>query len=78
VIFLRRPCPILFSGLANYRFPLMIGARDMAFPTAQMPSVSWLYGPSADFLLYFSFVGGSGLYGAGKPPPTWDGSAYAP
>src|SRR5271155_5169633 len=57
--------PVLF-GFANYFVPIMIGARDMAFPRLNAFSF-WLSGISA-FLLYFSFVGGSGLYGAGNAP----------
>src|SRR6266852_4881042 len=43
--------PLVF-GFANYLVPLMIGARDMAFPR----------------LNAFSFFGGDGLYGAGSAP----------
>jgi cytochrome c oxidase subunit 1 len=66
--------PILF-GFANYLVPLMIGARDMAFPRLN----AWSFWMSAlgGLLLYFSFVGGDGLYGAGSAPDVgwW---AYAP
>src|ERR1700726_8725 len=66
--------PILF-GFANYLVPLMIGARDMAFPRLNAFSF-WLMALGG-FLLYFSFVGGNGLYGAGNAPDVgwW---AYAP
>src|SRR5579863_3108395 len=66
--------PILF-GFANYLVPLMIGARDMAFPRLNAFSF-WLTALSG-FLLYFSFIGGNGLYGAGNAPDAgwW---AYAP
>src|SRR5271167_880516 len=66
--------PVLF-GFANYLVPLMIGARDMAFPRLNAFSF-WLMALGG-FLLYFSFVGGSGLYGAGNAPDVgwW---AYAP
>jgi len=66
--------PVLF-GFANYLVPLMIGARDMAFPRLNAFSF-WLMAFSG-LLLYFSFVGGSGLYGAGNAPDVgwW---AYAP
>ena len=66
--------PILF-GFANYLVPLMIGARDMAFPRLNAFSF-WLMA-FGGILLYFSFVGGSGLYGAGDAPDVgwW---AYAP
>ena len=66
--------PVLF-GFANYLVPLMVGARDMAFPRLNAFSF-WLSAFGA-FLLYFSFLGGSGLYGAGNAPDIgwW---AYAP
>src|SRR4051794_9086285 len=66
--------PILF-GFANYLIPLMIGARDMAFPRLNAFSF-WLTALSG-VVLYFSLVGGSGLYGAGNAPDVswW---AYAP
>src|SRR5499425_1553020 len=66
--------PILF-GFANYLVPLMIGARDMAFP--RLNAFSFWLTTLGGILLYFSFVGGSGLYGAGNAPDAgwW---AYAP
>ena len=66
--------PMLF-GFANYLAPLMIGARDMAFPRLN----AWSFWMSAlgGIILYFSFIGGSGLYGAGSAPDVgW--FAYAP
>ena len=55
--------PIVF-GFANYLVPLMVGARDMAFPRLN----AWSFWMSAlgGIILYFSFVGGSGLYGVGQ------------
>src|SRR6266852_3217694 len=66
--------PLVF-GFANYLVPLMIGARDMAFPRLNALSF-WLTG-FGGLLLYFSFLGGNGLYGAGNAPDVgwW---AYAP
>src|SRR6202050_1762058 len=66
--------PVVF-GFANYLVPLMIGARDMAFP--RLNAFSFWLTAFGGFLLYFSFVGGSGLYGAGNAPDMgwW---AYAP
>ena len=66
--------PVLF-GFGNYFVPLMIGARDMAFPRLNAFGF-WLTAFSV-FLLYFSFLGGNGLYGAGTAPDVgwW---AYAP
>jgi cytochrome c oxidase subunit 1 len=66
--------PLLF-GFANYLIPLMIGARDMAFPRLNAFSF-WLMA-FGGLVLYFSFVGGYGLYGAGAAPDVgW--FAYAP
>ena len=66
--------PVLF-GFANYLIPLMIGTRDMAFPRLN----AWSFWLTAfgGLLLYFSFIGGNGLYGAGNAPDVgW--FAYAP
>src|SRR3979411_2268104 len=66
--------PVLF-GFANYLIPLMIGARDMAFP--RLNAFAFWMTAFGGFLLYFSFVGGDGLYGAGNAPDVgW--FAYAP
>jgi cytochrome c oxidase subunit I len=66
--------PILF-GFGNYAVPLMIGARDMAFP--RLNAFSFWLTLFGGLLLYFSFVGGFGLYGAGNAPDVgW--FAYAP
>ena len=66
--------PILF-GFANYLVPLMIGARDMAFP--RLNAFSFWITAFGGLLLYFSYLGGSGLYGMGTAPDVgwW---AYAP
>ena len=66
--------PILL-GAANYFVPLMIGARDMAFPRLNAFGF-WLFFFGA-ILLYFSFIGGQGLSGEeGAPNVGW--FAYAP
>jgi cytochrome c oxidase subunit 1 len=66
--------PILF-GFANYLVPLMVGARDMAFP--RLNALGFWLTAFGGLLLYFSFLGGEGLYGAGSAPDVgW--FAYAP
>src|SRR6202451_1009435 len=66
--------PVLF-GFANYLIPLMIGARDMAFPRLNAFSVCMT--AFGGLILYFSLVGANGLYGAGNAPDVgW--FAYAP
>jgi cytochrome c oxidase subunit 1 len=66
--------PVLF-GFATYLIPLMIGARDMAFP--RLNAFSFWMTAFGGLLLYFSFIGGNGLYGAGNAPDVgW--FAYAP
>ena len=66
--------PILF-GFGAYLIPLMIGARDMAFP--RLNAFGFWMTAFGGVLLYFSFIGGNGLYGAGTAPDVgwW---AYAP
>ena len=66
--------PILF-GFGTYLIPLMIGARDMAFP--RLNAFGFWMTAFGGLLLYFSFIGGNGLYGAGTAPEVgwW---AYAP
>jgi cytochrome c oxidase subunit 1 len=57
--------PIL-TGFFNYLVPLMIGARDLAFPRLNAFGFwLWFFGA---LLLYFSYIGGDGLYGAGSAP----------
>jgi len=66
--------PILF-GFGNYLIPLMLGARDLAFPRLNAFGF-WLFLFGA-LLLYFSYLAGDGLSGAGSAPDVgW--FAYAP
>src|SRR6266852_1426336 len=66
--------PVLF-GFANYLIPLMIGARDMAFP--RLNAFSFWMTAFGGLLLYFSLIAANGLYGAGNAPDVgW--FAYAP
>jgi cytochrome c oxidase subunit 1 len=66
--------PLVF-GFGTYLVPLMVGARDMAFP--RLNALSFWLTAFGGLLLYFSFIGGNGLYGAGNAPDVgW--FAYAP
>ena len=65
----------LIFGFGNYFVPLMVGARDMAFP--RLNAFSFWMTAFGGLLLYFSFIGGFGMYGMGSAPDiTW--WAYAP
>src|ERR1700729_940344 len=57
--------PILF-GFGNYLVPLMSGPRDMAFPL--LNALSFGISAFGGLLLYSSYLGGDGLYGAGSGP----------
>ena len=66
--------PIII-GFANYLLPLMIGARDMAFPRLNAWGF-WMFLFGA-LLFYYSYLGGEGLYAAGSAPDVgW--FAYSP
>src|SRR6516162_4012810 len=66
--------PLVF-GFANYFVPLMVGARDMAFP--RLNAFSFWMTAFGGVFLYFSFLGANGVYGAGNAPDVgwW---AYSP
>src|ERR1700752_5397472 len=66
--------PFLF-GFANYIVPLQIGTRDMAFP--RLNAFSFWLTAFGGLLLYYSFLGGGGLYGVANAPDV-GGFAYAP
>src|SRR6476661_8472016 len=66
--------PLVF-GFANYLVPLMIGARDLAFP--RLNAFGFWLTAFGGLLLYFSLIGGEGLAGAGGAPSVgW--FAYSP
>jgi len=65
----------MVAGFSNYLVPLMIGARDMAFPRLNAFGF-WIF-LFGGLLLYFSYIGGAGLSGAGSAPDVgW--FAYSP
>lgn len=65
----------IIAGMSNYLVPLMIGARDMAFPRLNAFGY-WIF-LFGGILLYFSYLGANGLFGAGSAPDVgW--FAYAP
>ena len=65
----------IIAGMSNYLIPLMIGARDMAFPRLNAFGY-WIFLFGGIFL-YFSYLGANGLFGAGSAPDVgW--FAYAP
>jgi len=66
--------PLVFAW-GNYIIPLQVGARDMAFP--RLNAFSFWLTLLGGLFLYYSFIGGPGLYGTGSAPDvTW--WAYAP
>jgi len=66
--------PFIF-GFANYLVPLMIGARDLAFP--RLNAFGFWLTAFGGLLLYFSLIGGMGMAGAGSAPDVgW--FAYSP
>src|SRR5215469_10058881 len=59
--------PVLTGGFGNLAMPLMIGARDVAFPWLNMFSF-WLF-PPAGILVFLSFLYGAPQAGWTEYPP---------
>jgi cytochrome c oxidase subunit 1 len=69
--------PILVGCFGNYLIPLMIGARDMAFPLLNMLSF-WVSVPAGILMLYSFFVeGGAASAGWTSYPPLASVPAYS-
>ncbi|UCE85837.1 MAG: cbb3-type cytochrome c oxidase subunit I [Deltaproteobacteria bacterium] len=69
--------PILLAALANFLIPLMIGAKDMAFPRLNMMSF-WVFFLSTVVLLVSFFVpGGAAAGGWTSYPPLSGTAAYS-
>jgi cytochrome c oxidase subunit I len=65
----------IVAGMSNFLVPIMVGARDMAFPRLNAFGY-WIF-LFGGILLYSSYVIGDGLQGAGSAPDVgW--FAYAP
>jgi cytochrome c oxidase subunit 1 len=64
------------TGFGNYFIPLMIGARDMAFPRLNAVGY-WLY-PLAALLLYAQFIWGPPAQGGWTGYPPLTNRAYSP
>src|SRR5436190_2971769 len=60
--------PFGIGGLGNYLVPLMIGARDMAFPKINALSF-WMIPPAAIIMLSGFFTGGAADAGWTSYPP---------
>jgi cytochrome c oxidase subunit 1 len=64
----------VWAGFANYLVPLMIGARDMAFP--RLNALSFWFFLLGGLVLLFSFMAGGGAGTGGAARTGW--TAYVP
>lgn len=69
--------PILIGGFGNFTIPLLIGARDMAFPTLNMLSF-WTYMISVVFLVWSFFVPGGASAGGWVAYPPLASAQFQP
>lgn len=68
--------PVLLAALGNFLIPLMIGARDMAFPKLNMLSY-WIFFLSSVVLIASFFVPGGAANGGWTSYPPLSSSKYS-
>ncbi|MEX0778049.1 MAG: cbb3-type cytochrome c oxidase subunit I [Phycisphaeraceae bacterium] len=69
--------PMLLGGFGNFLIPLMIGARDMAFPKLNMLSY-WLAIPASVIIIISFWVPGGASGGGWTMYPPLSGGTYNP
>jgi len=70
--------PVLLGAFGNFLIPLMVGARDMAFPRLNMVSFWTIFVGSVLLLLSFFVPGGGSRAGWTNYVPLSDASSYLP
>src|SRR4029453_13443280 len=65
--------PILIGGFGNFWGPLLIGARDMAFPRLNMLSFWTMAAATATLTASFFVPLGAGQAGGAPPATPWTG-----
>jgi len=69
--------PMLVGGFGNFLIPLMIGARDMAFPKINMLSF-WLAAPAGIIIMVSFWTPGGAAGGGWTSYPPLSEAAYSP
>ena len=70
--------PVLLGAFGNFLIPLMVGARDMAFPRLNMVSFWTIFVGSVLLLISFFVPGGASRAGWTQYVPLSDASKYLP
>ncbi len=70
--------PVLLGAFGNFLIPLMVGARDMAFPRLNMVSFWTIFVASVLLLLSFFVPGGASRAGWTNYVPLSDATKYLP